>query len=289
MPLIFGRSRAAEQSAAAPVEACMTQTIATPAPAADPARIVVLLCALAQIGAALLPAMGIGTPVGDRSDAVQTLITPAGWAFSIWGALYLGSLVFSLLQFTSAGRDSALFAALRWPAAGAFLGNALWATWVQLGDIDAVSTLIIFGSLVTILIAYRRIAAWTAPFSSAERWGAILPLSALASWLTAASIVNVAATLRYYGVDAAPDVAPLISAAIIVVGGLIAAAALARGKGNPPFALVFLWALAAIFAAGGQEAAAVAVAAAIAAMLVLIGISLGWRDGGAHHWTGSRS
>ena len=267
----------------------MTQTIATPAPAADPARIVVLLCALGQIGAALLPAMGIGTPVGERSDAVQTLITPAGWAFSIWGALYLGSLVFSLLQFTSAGRDSTLFAALRWPAAGAFLGNALWATWVQLGDIDAVSTLIIFGSLVSILIAYRRIAAWTAPFSAAERWGAILPLSALASWLTAASIVNVAATLRYYGVDAAPDVAPLISAAIIVVGGLIAAAALARGKGNPPFALVFLWALAAIFAAGGQEAAAVAVAAAIAAILVLIGISLGWRDGGAHHWSGSRS
>ena len=267
----------------------MTQTIATPAPAADPARIVVLLCALGQIGAALLPAMGIGTPVGERSDAVQTLITPAGWAFSIWGALYLGSLVFSLLQFTSAGRDSTLFAALRWPAAGAFLGNALWATWVQLGDIDAVSTLIIFGSLVSILIAYRRIAAWTAPFSAAERWGAILPLSALASWLTAASIVNVAATLRYYGVDAAPDVAPLISAAIIVVGGLIAAAALARGKGNPPFALVFLWALAAIFAAGGQEAVAVAVAAAIAAILVLIGISLGWRDGGAHHWSGSRS
>ncbi len=267
----------------------MTQTIATPAPAADPARIVVLLCALGQIGAALLPAMGIGTPVGERSDAVQTLITPAGWAFSIWGALYLGSMIFSLLQFTAAGRDSALFAALRWPAAGAFLGNALWATWVQLGDIDAVSTVIIFGSLVSILIAYRRIAAWTAPFSAAERWGAILPLSALASWLTAASIVNVAATLRYYGVDAAPDVAPLISAAIIVVGGLIAATALARGKGNPPFALVFLWALAAIFAAGGQEAAAVAVAAAIAAILVLIGISLGWRDGGAHHWTGSRS
>jgi len=267
----------------------MTQTIATPAPAADPARIVVLLCALGQIGAVLLPAMGIGTPVGERSDAVQMLITPAGWAFSIWGALYLGSLVFSLLQFTSAGRDSTLFAALRWPAAGAFLGNALWATWVQLGDIDAVSTLIIFGSLVSILIAYRRIAAWTAPFSAAERWGAILPLSALASWLTAASIVNVAATLRYYGVDAAPDVAPLISAAIIVVGGLIAAAALARGKGNPPFALVFLWALAAIFAAGGQEAAALAVAAAIAAILVLIGISLGWRDGGAHHWSGWRS
>jgi len=267
----------------------MTQSIAASTPAADPSRTVVLLCALAQIGAALLPAMGIGTPVGERSDLVQTLITPAGWAFSIWGALYLGSLVFALLQFTTAGRDSALFAALRWPAAGAFLGNALWATWVQLGDIDAVSTLIIFGSLVSILMAYRRIASWTSPFTAAERWGAILPLSALAAWLTAASIVNVAATLRYYGVDAAPDVAPIISAAIVVVGGLIAAAALARSKGNPPFALVFFWALAAIFAAGGQEANEVAVATAVAALLVIIGAALGWRDRGARHWSGSAS
>lgn len=267
----------------------MTQTIATPAPAADPARTVVLLCALAQIAAALLPALGIGTPVGERSDAVETLITPAGWAFSIWGALYLGSLAFALLQFTAAGRDSALFAALRWPAAGAFLGNALWATWVQLGDIAVGSAVIIFGSLISILIAYRRIADWTTSFSAAERWGAILPLSALAAWLTAASIVNVAATLRYYGVDAASDVAPMISATIVVVGGLIASAALARSKGNPPFALVFLWALAAIFAKGGQEANEVAVAAAIAALVVLIGVALGWRDGGARHWSGSSS
>ena len=139
----------------------MTQTIATPAPAADPARIVVLLCALAQIGAALLPVMGIGTPVGERSDAVQTLITPAGWAFSIWGALYLGSLVFLASPVyvgrgaiapcspRCAGRQPVLFSAMRSGPLG-----------VQLGDIDAVSTLIIFGSLVSILIAYRRIAAW---------------------------------------------------------------------------------------------------------------------------------
>lgn len=231
--------------------------------------------------------MGIGSPVGERSDAVQTLITPAGWAFSIWGALYLGSLAFALLQFTAAGRDSRLFAELRWPAAGAFLGNALWATWVQLGDIDAVSILIIFGSLVSILGAYRRIASWPAAFSAAERWGAVLPLSALASWLTAASIVNVAATLRYYGIDASHDAAPMISASILVVGGVIVAAALARGKGNPPFALVFLWALAAIFAAGGQEAHVVAVGAGVAALLVITGAVMGWRDGGARHWSRS--
>ncbi|WP_077146802.1 hypothetical protein [Sphingopyxis sp. KK2] len=264
----------------------MNHSIATPAPAADPSRAIVLLCALAQIAAAFLPAIGIGTPVGERSDVVQTLITPAGWAFSMWGALYFGSLVFAALQFTAAGRASTLFAALRWPAAGAFLGNALWAMWVQLNDIDIVSTIIIFGSLISILVAYRRIADWPAGFTAVERWGAVLPLSALAAWLTAASIVNVAATLRFYGVNAEPEAAPLISAAVVVVGGVIAAVALARGKGNPPFALVFLWALAAIYAAGGQQASAVAAAAGIAAVLVLLGLYLGWRDGGGRHWSG---
>lgn len=265
----------------------MNESTAAPASTADPSRSILLLCALAQIAAALLPALGVGSPVGDRSDMVQTLITPAGWAFSIWGALYFGSLVFAALQFTAAGRSSALFAALRWPAAGAFLGNALWATWVQLNDIDIVSTIIIFGSLTSILIAYRRIADWSPGFIAAERWGAVLPLSALAAWLTAASIVNVAATLRFYGVNAGPDAASLISAAVVVTGGVIAAAALARGKGNPPFALVFLWALAAIYTAGGQQASAVAAATAISAFLVLLGLVLGLRDGGGRHWSGS--
>jgi hypothetical protein len=73
----------------------------------------------------------------------------------------------------------------------------------------------------------------------------VLPLSALAAWLTAATIVNVAATLKYYGVDAS-EAAPLVAAAVIITGGSIAAVAVWRGSGNPWYALVFTWALAAI-------------------------------------------
>ena len=129
---------------------------------------------------------------------------------------------------------------------------------------------------------YRRLAHWQPRFTTAERWLVVLPLSTLAAWLTAATIVNIAATLRYHGVEAG-DAAPAVAAAVVVVGGFIVAAALVRGRGNPFYALVFLWALAAIFAAGGQESDAVAVAAGIAALLVLGGAFLGLR-GEASRW-----
>lgn len=248
------------------------------------APLAVILASVAQVAAAAFPALGIGTPVGQQSDMVQTLITPAGWAFSIWGALYLGSFVFAIYQALPAQRSNALLHELRWPAAGAFLGNALWAAYVQLSDLNAGSVVIIAFSLACILVAFRRLADWREHFAFAERWCAMLPLSALAAWLTAATIVNVAASLRYHGLEATAAAAPIISAGVVIIGGIIAGLALVRSRGNPPFALVFLWALAAIYAAGGQQAGQVGLAAIAAAVLTVGGFVVGLHRGGINHW-----
>lgn len=244
------------------------------------ARSVVLFFALLQVLTPLLPMLGIGQPIGERSDNVQTLITPAGWAFSIWGTLYAGAIIFAVYQALPAQRHNGLLQQIRWPAAGAFLGNALWAACTQLFGLGFVSVLIILFTLVCLLIVYRHFSQWRS-FSGQDRWLAFLPLSALAGWLTAATIVNIAATLRFYGVEAG-DAAPAIAAAVVIVGGLIAAAALYSGRGNPPYALVFLWALAGIYAAGGQAEGMVAVATGIAATVVIAGTIMGWRRSEPH-------
>ena len=75
------------------------------------------------------------------------------------------------------------------------------------------------------------------------------------------------------------------AAAILLVGGAIAGAALTRGRGNPVYALIFLWALSAILAAGGQRAIEVAGATILAALLVVGGAGAGLRAGGWSHWT----
>ena len=265
--------------------AAMSSLAPSHASPADPApRIAVILMAVLQILTPMLPSLGIGEPIGSQSDEVRTLITPAGWAFSIWGPLYLGSMLFAIYQALPRQRRDSLVAQLRWPAAGAFLGNAVWAAYTQIAGLTVISVAIIACTLLCLLTAYRRISDWRPRFTTGQRWLAVLPLSALAAWLTAATIVNIAAALRFHGVEV--ENGAVVTAPVVLVGGVIAAAALFRGWGNPPYAIVFLWALAAIYASGGQQAGLVAASTAVAALLVVAGALLGIRRAGASRWFG---
>lgn len=242
-------------------------------------RLWVAAFAVLQILTPLMPGLGVGQPIGSWSDSARTLITPAGWTFSIWGVLYAGSLAFAIFQLLPAQTENRRIARLRWPAAGAFSGNALWAAYTQMAGLGAISVLIIAGTLACLLTAYRRLTEWEAEYTRAEQWFAAVPLSALTAWLTAATIVNIAATLRFYGVDAGPT-APVLAALVIVAGGAIAGAALSRSRGNPAFALVFLWALSGIAAAGGRDSSLVLGGTLLAALLVVGGVVFGMRKGG---------
>lgn len=230
-------------------------------------RICILIFALLQVVATILPSLGLGQSIGDRSDAAQTLITPAGWAFSIWGPLFAGCLAYGVYQSLPAQKSNPLLGAIGWASAGAFLGNALWALYTQFFGLNFFSAFIIAFTLLCLLSIYRNFAPAPA-FSRGEQVFVVLPLSALAAWLTAATIVNIAAVLEYHGLDLG-DAAPVVSAGIVVLGGIIAGAAVWKGRGNPWYALVFLWALAGIFASSQRDGSAVAVAAILAALLVL--------------------
>ncbi|UZK68836.1 hypothetical protein OKW76_12415 [Sphingomonas sp. S1-29] len=237
-------------------------------------QIAVVAAAALQILTPMLPRLGVGDPIGSQSSAVRTLITPAGWAFSIWGALFAGSVIFAIFQALPSQRASVLLERIRWPAAGAFLGNALWAVYTQLYGLSALSAGIILWTLGCLIIVYRTFSNGT--LTAGERWCAFLPLSALTAWLTVATTVNIAASLSYHGVNAG-SAAPAISAGVTIVAGIIAATVLIRGRGNVPYAVVFLWALSAIYAAGGQVAALVAAATVVSAVLVVAGLIGGLR------------
>ncbi len=243
----------------------MNQTAS--APNSRVRAIAAVVFTLAQILAPLLPAIGIGNPVGEQSADTQTLITPAGWAFAIWGPLYLGTIIFAVYQLLPRHRDSALVRRIGWHFALAVLGNALWVTYTQLFSLGFPSVLIIVFTLVN-LLAILRVFASTPAFSLSERLAVVLPLSALAGWLTAATIVNIAAALNFHGIEL-PGPAPLISAAILLVGGAIVAAAVVGTGGNPWYPLPFLWALWAIHQKTGQVHEEIATATIVAGVVVL--------------------
>ena len=248
-------------------------------------RVAIILAVVVQIGSSYLPMLGFGEPIGDRSDAIRTLITPAGYAFAIWGPLFLGSIVYAVWQALPAQKTNALLARIGWPSVIALSAQGVWAIYTQFANLTAISAVIILVSLAGLLVILRALCAATS-FSSKERWIVALVFSGLAAWLTAASIVNISASLAYHGVGGG-FAYPLAAAIMVGVGGVIAALATWRSRGNPWYALVFVWALVAIYFRGGQQAASVAVACAIAGALVIIAAIIGLsRTANRQHWLG---
>ena len=229
----------------------------------------IVLAVFWQIGATFLPQLGLGEPIGDRSDSVRTLITPSGWAFAIWGPLFLGSAIFAIWQALPNQKRSSLLQDIGWPAAVALAAQGAWATYTQFANLTVISAIIIITSLVGLLMVLRRLTAHES-FTACERWIVGLTFSALAAWLTAATIVNISASLVYHGFSVAPSLEATVTGTVLVIGGAIAGLALRGSRGNPWYALVFLWALFAIYMKGGQQHGEIALGAGIAALLVVV-------------------
>lgn len=248
-------------------------------------RAAVVLAVFIQIGATFLPQLGFGEPIGNRSDSVRTLITPSGWAFAIWGPLFLGSALFAIWQALPAQSNNALLDRIAWPAAVALAAQGVWATYTQFANLTAISAVIILTSLAGLLLCLRTLVQHK-QMSHGERWFAALVLSALAAWLTAASIVNISATLVYYGIGGG-FAYPLAAAFMVAVGGVIAALATVRSRGNPWYALVFCWAVIAIYFRGGQQDGMIAAACIFAGVLVLLGMVIALASpANRRHWLG---
>lgn len=248
-----------------------------------------VICAVVlQIGAGFLPRIGIGQFIGDRSDAVRTLITPAGWAFAIWGPLFALSIIFAVWQALPAQRGNGLLNRIAWPAAIALGAQGVWSVYTQLANLTFLSVAIILVSLGALLAVMRALVA-EASLSRAERLFVAPAFSALAAWLTAASIVNIAASLKYHGIAGA-DPAPGVAAAMIGIGAIIAAIAAWRLRGAPLYGLVSVWALVAINAAGGQRFAEVGHAAQAGIVLVLaVTVWQLSRKDSRCHWLGGQA
>ena len=248
-------------------------------------RLAVIVAVVIQIGATFLPQLGFGEPIGNRSDSVRTLITPSGWAFAIWGPLFLGSAIFAIWQALPGQRQNRLLNRIAWPAAIALAAQGVWATYTQFENLTFVSVLIILVSLAGLLVCLRALTEQS-ELTAGERWFAGLVLSALAAWLTAASIVNISASLVYHEVFTS-NASPLWAAIMVAIGGVIAALATVRSRGNPWYALVFGWALLAIYFRGGQEASSIAWACIFSGVLVLMGCAVGLMDkANRRHWLG---
>ncbi len=157
-----------------------------------------------------------GKFTAEISDANPTLITPAGYVFAIWGAIYLLLAVFVVYQALP------LPAAEVVPPAGGLavrpLSSVLNIVWLFAWQYELlpVSVVIMIALLASLIMIYRRLNIGRSKMDLAERLAVHVPFSTYLGWITIATIANVASTLVSLDWDGL-GIAPETWAAVIVV------------------------------------------------------------------------
>ncbi|MGP9789321.1 hypothetical protein [Roseinatronobacter sp. NSM] len=194
-------------------------------------------------------------PVPQLDPPVQ----PAGYAFAIWGIIYLWLAVFAVMG-VYARRQDAGWHRVQAPMILSLGPGALW-LWIA-GFSPIGATVLIFWMLFFAVQALLR-----AP--SQDRWVLQAPIGLYAGWLTAAAHVSLGVSLGGYGL-ASP-----LWAAIIALAGATALAVwvLARRPDSPDYSVAVIWALIGVLVAnlGG---APVILAVTAAALLVVVGAAI---------------
>jgi len=190
-------------------------------------------------------------PVPQDNPQVQ----PAGYAFSIWGLIYVWLLVSAGMGLFLRAKDTAWEPA-RLPL---ILSVGPGAAWIGVAHLSPLwASLLLFWMLAMALWALART-------PRADRWLYQAPVALYAGWLTAASWVSVGLLGAGYGIAFGEVVWALIAMAGALVTGVLVLVALNRA---PEYGAALVWALVGIVVANIAGAPIVALAAIAGAVLI---------------------
>lgn len=148
--------------------------------------------------------VGATSAVGATNEEISarypTLITPAGYAFSIWGIIYLGIISFAIYQFLPAQLDNPRFRRIRPYVVLNLLFNSAWIFLFTLEQM-LLSVGAMAGILLTLILIHRGLEIGRLRVPPAEIWTARIPFSIYFGWVTVAAIINVAIALLAAGYD----------------------------------------------------------------------------------------
>lgn len=193
------------------------------------------------------------------SEKYPTLITPAGYAFSIWGLIFLGVLGFAIYQALPSQQTNPRFRAVGWWVVLNTLCNAIWSPLFNNEQIG-IALIVILVMLFSVAIIEQRLLMRPrvpvvapdldatlpeSPASAAETWLARIPFSVYFGWLTIATILNVAVYLKATEFELLNTSEETWAIGVLIVGLVVGAWIFNRYR-SVAYILVFAWAYVAI-------------------------------------------
>ena len=196
----------------------------------------------------LFPPKGMNIGQISRELFGNVLITPAGYAFSIWGIIYIGLITYGVYQFRSLSRRDVILQGLNIRLIIACFAQMAWVLLFTLQKFG-LSVIAILGILIPLASAYlslgqqrRKNRRWSRrhPFKFID-----VPLSIYLACVTLATIVNIACALtavEWSGWGISPVIWTIVMVIISFILGVIAL----LQRHDYAFAGVIIWAEVAI-------------------------------------------
>lgn len=213
-----------------------------------------------------------GKTIGEVSDGLQTLFTPAGYAFSIWGFIYLLLIGFVFYQgkslFKNNHQADDLVLKIGWWFIISCIANSTWViVWIY--GATGISCLFILLLLFSLMQIIFRCNFNLENKPSKQSLFTSSPFIFYAGWVTVASIANVSTYLvkiNWDGFGISSDTWAIIMIAIAVVINILAVIK----KNLWEFAFIGAWALIAIGVRNNSSAENVRNIAYLGAVLLLL-------------------
>jgi benzodiazapine receptor len=216
-----------------------------------------------------------GVNTAEISNANPTLITPAGYVFSIWGIIYILLAVFVIFQALPNQKEKEYTKKIGWLFVLSSIANIVWIFLWQYQILSA-SVILIFLLLATLIAVYLRLNIGKSTIPLREKLAVHAPFSVYLGWITIASIANVTVFLvseKWDGFGISPET----WATLIIIVALVITLVVLATRRDIAYGLVIVWALTGIAMnqSGTQsivtlaEASAIIVLLAIAAIIIL--------------------
>ncbi|WP_300009028.1 hypothetical protein [Pseudonocardia sp.] len=205
----------------------------------------VAVLAVVQIVVSALGGGGaIGEPVGVVANDYATPLLAAGWAFAIWGPIYVGFLAYAVYQLLPTQRGREVHRRTGWWLVASAVLNPAWILAFSLRLIP-LAELLIIALLVCLATVFGRLSREPAT-GVLERVVFRGSIALYAGWVSLATVLGTAATGVWAGL---PGTGALPAVAAVVV--LLAAAGILMwvvlsGTAVVGYAAAAVWALAGI-------------------------------------------
>jgi hypothetical protein len=233
--------------------------------------ILVALTAVTQAVAAPLTTRAPGpmSNTGAISDANASPVTPADYAFGVWGLIYAACLALAVYQLLPSQHERTVHRLTGWWLFGAFTTSTLWvpvfgtrAIWV--------SQILIVILVVYLVLAARGFLVVGPAASAAEEILLRLPVMIYLGWATVAAAAGFATTFRSWGMPASARWVNEIGVVLVLSATIMSLFVVSRLVAVIGFMLTACWALLAVAVA--TESNSIRLAAVIAIVIILAAV-----------------